>query len=122
MAALLATLRDTPIIGYASFGDVLSNKTKFSTLIRVSFGMGSLGGAIGKLLKKFSWSNLALIRSDKAECVNGLSGVQAELRDPSLTLKAEIVAVTQGDIENALTTVQKVARSKYALDSLFMCL
>lgn len=115
--AMLTSYHNIPTVGYLSASDDLNNKTKYTTLSRVSSGFGPMGEAIMVLLKEYNWKKVAIVRSAMVQCTSGLSGFYNLLGEGWLKkLQGEFFADTPAEIEQALEQVKKLARSKQQLN------
>lgn len=118
---MLQSFYNVPSVGYVSVANELSNKTKYSTLARVSFVMGPMGEAVKVLLRMYNWTRVAIVRSARVECTTSLSGIKVVLANPPFIFQGEFFADSPVEVLEALDAVKLVARSTILISMNGVC-
>lgn len=112
--ALVASSLNKPVIGYFSKIGDLQNKTKYTTLTRVSEAMSNMAHAIKVTLLYHKWSSVAIVRYNKDTCSVVLGGVTQVLQDGNITISNDLTIDLSSleNVANALMIIKMTARGK----------
>lgn len=111
--ALQASSLKKPLFGYITISNDLANKTKYSSLMRVSYTMSYLAEAVRVVLLNHNWTTVSIVKSANANCNLLLSGVakQFNLYRIIIVKEIEVDFTLQSDMDNALLMLKMTARS-----------
>lgn len=111
--ALIASSVDKPMFGSMSITSDLANKTKYTTLTRLSFTMSYLAEAIRVTLLYHNWTSVAIVRN-KDSCSVPFSGIASEFQGYNITITNDLTVdfYSQDSLSNALMILKMTARSK----------
>lgn len=115
--ALQASSLNKPLFGYMSILSDLANKTKYSTLVRLSYTMAYMAEAIKTVVVHHNWTSLAVIRHVRGSCAVFLSGIAQQFKQNGITISIdlEVDFKSNASMSVALMTIKTSARSMVRL-------
>lgn len=110
--ALLASYWNIPVFGYVANGDLISDKSIYTTLIRVSMTQTEMAKALSEFLSYQDWSRAVLVWNSNILSADNLAdGVKSTFPRAQIKIAVELDLKTVS-IQDALTAIRDSARSK----------